>query len=232
MSLNTKNQSTRREFLKQLAIGGGAIAVLGSLGFNYYFDNSGTKLRSIVVDFNKCTGCRTCETACSANNHRVLIDGDKIRGLGNPYLSNIRVHHFNPDVAVPITCAMCPDTPCIEACPIPPDSETGRKALYRSGELGVITNDADRCIGCTLCAQACQSKAAGIIIPNPLTHKPEHMCTLCNGDPNCVKYCPYDALSYLEVDVNREFFREKPEVIAEKLMSKFYSVNGEVINEN
>ncbi|NOZ46322.1 MAG: 4Fe-4S dicluster domain-containing protein [Chlorobi bacterium] len=223
---------SRRDFIKHIAIGGGVIAVFGNYGFRYYFNDDKTILKSIAVDFTKCTGCRTCETACSANNHKVEINGEFIKGLGDPHLSNIRVHHFNPDVDVPVTCALCPDTPCIEACPIPADKETGRKALYRHSELGTVVCDLEKCIGCTLCAQACEKERAGIIVPNPETKKPERMCTLCGGDPNCVKWCPYGALSLLEIKVNREFFAEKPEKIAELLMNKFYHVEAEVENGN
>ena len=36
-------------------------------------------LTMILVDYGKCTGCRTCETVCSAANHPVDIGGDGYR---------------------------------------------------------------------------------------------------------------------------------------------------------
>jgi hypothetical protein len=50
-------------------------------------------------------------------------------GLGNPRYSNIRVESFNPAVDVPNVCAMCADTPCVNACPVEPDPKTGRRGL-------------------------------------------------------------------------------------------------------
>ena len=91
--------------------------------------------------------CRTCEAVCSAYNHKVNLEGELLDGLGNPALSNIKVWHYNPDVDVPITCFLCDDNPCIEACPTTPDLITGRKALYRDDDLYIIKNNKDRCLG-------------------------------------------------------------------------------------
>jgi aldehyde:ferredoxin oxidoreductase len=63
----------------------------------------------ILVDYSRCTGCRTCETVCSAYNHPKRFNAELLNGAGNPYLSNIKVYGFNPDVDVPTVCAMCPD---------------------------------------------------------------------------------------------------------------------------
>jgi Fe-S-cluster-containing hydrogenase component 2 len=55
------------------------------------------------------------------------------------------------------------------------------------------------------------------------------MCTLCSGDPNCVKTCPYGTLSLVEVDTNREFFGKSPSDIAKELMKKFYKTEGKEV---
>ncbi len=222
---NNSNYS-RRHFLKDLALGGGGLIVLGTLGFKIFKSQDGKTIKAIAVNFEKCAGCRTCETACSAFNHREIINGEELMGLGNPHLSNIKVFHFNPDVDIPSTCAICPDPPCINACVISPDLITGRKALYRDPETMVIKNDIDRCIGCRQCAKACSDLRGGVIIPNPQTHKPERMCQLCNGDPQCVKHCPFGALEYIEIAVDRDLKELAPSKIAEKLMKQWYNINA------
>ena len=103
-----------------------------------------------------------------------------------------------------------------------PDPKTGRRALYRDEATRTIHNDPGRCIGCRSCARACAAQRTGVIIPNPATGKPERMCTLCGGDPQCVKRCPFGALSYVEVRPDRKFYGLGPEKIAAELAMKWY----------
>lgn len=216
---------TRRHFLQDIVYGGVGFIIFGTYGFRVITDKEKKVIKAISVNFDKCTGCRTCETVCSAFNHPEVIDGEEVKGLGNPFLSNIRVHHYNPDVDVPSTCAICPDPPCIAACPVPFDMHTGRKALYRDEALLTIQNDKERCLGCQQCAKACETLRGGVIRPNDETHKPERMCELCDGDPQCVKYCPYGALDYMEMPEDRDLSDLSPDKIAQKLIKKYYNIN-------
>ena len=218
------NMYTRRHFLQDVAYGGGGLIILGTLGFRIFQDKEKKLIKAISVDFEKCSGCRTCESACSAYNHQAVIDGEKVLGLGNPYHSNIKVYHYNPDIDIPSTCAICPDAPCIDACPVAPDLVTGRKALYRDAETMTIKNDLERCVGCKQCAKACENLRGGIIRPNRETNKPEGICTLCDGDPQCVKHCPFDALAYIEMPEDRDLENLDPSIIAKKLIEKLYEL--------
>ncbi len=215
---------TRREFIRNLSIGGGLI-LFGSFGCHSFLTNCSGKdieYSMILVDYSKCTGCRTCEAVCSSFNHREEVKGENLPGLGNPNLSNIRVHSYNPDVDIPNVCAMCADNPCIEACPVSPDPKTGRKALYRDDVTLAIKNDPERCIACGNCAEACKEHRRGVIIPNPETNRPERMCTLCDGDPQCVKYCPYGALTLVKGKLEGKYYGMHPDRIAEKLIKNWY----------
>ena len=218
------NKYTRRHFLQDIVYGGAGLVILGSFGFSIFKDEKKQVIKAIVVDFDKCAGCRTCETACAAYNHPVEINGEKVEGLGNPFYSNIKVHHFNPDVDIPSTCAICPDPPCIAACPLAPDLKTGRKALYRDETFLTIKNDKDRCLGCAQCAEACETLRGGVIRPNDTTNNPERMCRLCEGNPYCVKYCPYDALAYMEIPEYTDMKNLHPRKIAQHLIKKYYNI--------
>jgi len=215
---------TRRDFIKGVGMGGGALVLLGQFGINglAWALSGDPELKMVLVDYSKCTGCRTCEAACSSRNRPATIGGREVPGLGNPRFANIRVHSFNPDVDVPSVCAMCADNPCVKACPVEPDAKTGRRALYRDAKTHGIRNDAGRCLGCRSCAKACASQRTGVISPNPATGKPERMCTLCGGDPQCVKRCPFGALSYVEVRRDRKFYGLGPEKIAAELAKNWY----------
>lgn len=215
---------TRREFIKGVGIGGGALVLFGHFGVHSaaWALAGDPALNMVLVDYAKCTGCRTCETACSSRNRPVSLKGQELQGLGNPRFANIRVHSFNPDVDVPNVCAMCADTPCVKACPVEPDAKTGRRALYRDQVTHTIRNDSGRCLGCRSCAKACAAQRTGVITPDPATGKPERMCTLCGGDPQCVKRCPFGALSYVEVRHDRKFYGLGPEKIATELAKTWY----------
>jgi Fe-S-cluster-containing hydrogenase component 2 len=216
-----KHLMDRRAFMKTVAIGGSAVLVLGNSAFIMHA-NPLVKGKCIRIDFEKCTGCHTCETVCVANNFRQMVNGETIPGLLNPKFANIRVHHYNPDVDVPLVCAMCPDAPCIEACVVEKDEKTGRKALYRDPDTGTIKNDEKRCITCGTCIEACKEKHTGILVQNKETSYPSGMCTLCNGDPQCVKHCPYDAISLVDIDTAYEFFGKSPDFIAHSYQKKWY----------
>ena len=226
---NDYKSVSRRHFLNTLGLGGAGIVLVGSYGFYFRHDSGSMTIKAIAVDFEKCAGCRTCEAVCSAFNNKVDIEGIKLDGLGNPSLSNIRVHHYNPDVDIPSTCALCEDAPCIAACPVEPHQETGRRALYKNPETETIVNDLHRCIGCSSCAMACKEERAGVIYPNPETGSPEKMCTLCGGDPQCVINCPYDALTYVEINDSRDKESIAPGKIAERLVKKLYNLNLEEV---
>lgn len=134
----------------------------------------------LYIDPSKCTGCRTCELVCSIKNE----------GMANPALSRIRVVADKyRGLRVPMVCQQCEEAVCVSVCP------TG--ALRRDGELGIVRHDKDRCIGCKLCVLACPFGGAGI---NPLSGE-IFKCELCDGDPECVKFCEEKAIMYLEPDV-------------------------------
>jgi anaerobic carbon-monoxide dehydrogenase iron sulfur subunit len=218
--------NSRRDFLKNLALGTGGLLLAGSFGVAFRVsDAEGQTVKGIVVDFSKCTGCRTCEMVCSSFNNKVILDGEAVNGLVNPRLSNIKVHWFNPDADVPMVCSLCENAPCIAACPVPPDLRTGLRAIYNDPELGVVRNDAERCIGCGQCARACKSKRTGVISRDGYG-KPFGMCSLCGGDPQCVKYCSFDALQYVELTKENAPFRKmSPEAIATLLVKEFYEMD-------
>ncbi len=215
---------SRRDFVKNLALGAGGLVFVGSFGIVFrIFGEEGKSVKGIVIDYLKCTGCRTCETVCSGFNNPVIINGESMAGLGNPWLSNIRVQRFNPDIDIPMVCSLCEDAPCINACPVPPDLFTGHKAMYHDPETKTVRNDTERCIACGQCAKACHTMRTGIIYRKP-DGKPFGMCSLCNGDPQCVKYCSFNAMSFVELNDSITFRKQSPEQIAGRLIKQLYDI--------
>ncbi|MBT1070617.1 twin-arginine translocation signal domain-containing protein [Pelotalea chapellei] len=70
---------TRRKFLKGVGIGGGALLRFGQFGVHSaaWALAGDLALKMVRVDYNKCTGCRTCETVCSSRNRPVMLKGQE-----------------------------------------------------------------------------------------------------------------------------------------------------------
>jgi len=60
------------------------------------------------------------------------------------------------------------------------------------GDDGVVTIAAEKCVGCSRCADACLHD---VIV---MQEKKACKCDLCNGSPKCVAACPTRALAIVE----------------------------------
>lgn len=138
--------------------------------------------RFVTVDPSKCTGCGICEYACSQEK------GD----VWSPLRSRIRVVRMKPLLNFSLACRSCEDAKCVTACP--------EKALSQSENTGLLLVDEKKCEGCDWCVQACPY--GGITI-HPDTRKVV-TCDLCGGDPQCVQFCPEEALVIVNSDEEAE----------------------------
>ena len=130
----------------------------------------------LVVDHQKCTGCRLCEMVCSA----------KHTGVNSPNRSRIHVIKWPMEgFQLPMLCQQCEEAPCIAVCP--------KEALARDLTLGRVTLNYDLCIGCKMCVIACPFGGMGIDAVSRQVIK----CDLCDGDPVCVRFCAPGALQFL-----------------------------------
>ena len=134
----------------------------------------------VSADPDKCVGCQICEYICSMNTEKAF----------NPLKSRIRVVRINQLINMPVTCRLCENPPCVAACP--------RDALTQSEETGVISVDKDKCNGCGWCIEACDY---GAIMVHP-DKKVVFICDLCKdkGEPQCVKWCPEEALTFVTAE--------------------------------
>ncbi|MGD2164539.1 MAG: 4Fe-4S dicluster domain-containing protein [Anaerolineae bacterium] len=106
----------------------------------------------MVIDLDKCTGCRSCTAACRAENN-VPFAGPEQAALGRSIfwqeVLEREIHGSYPFLErqyVPRLCMHCEDPPCVKVCPV--------GATYPNDE-GVVLVDYERCIGCRLCATGC-----------------------------------------------------------------------------
>ncbi|MGB9593348.1 MAG: 4Fe-4S dicluster domain-containing protein, partial [Anaerolineae bacterium] len=111
----------------------------------------------LYIDSTKCTGCRICEVFCSFKHESAI----------QPAKSRITVlADTEPGRFIPFTCVQCARPACAEACPV--------GAITRDAESGLVSVNANECIGCRMCVQVntvmhITVKDTGIGIP------PEHL---------------------------------------------------------
>jgi Fe-S-cluster-containing dehydrogenase component len=164
---------SRRAVLRAGLAGGMMIAVGG--GYLSYSEAMETVKSEyvMIIDLNKCVGCRLCEKACNQRNHlpeeqsyiRVLSRGDEADRW-----------------FLPVQCQHCHVTPCGTVCPV--------NATYTHSSGVVLVNE-KTCVGCKYCVVACPYGARIYDEHKGVATK----CWLCldwvlgGGQPACVQAC-------------------------------------------
>ncbi|MFC2017744.1 4Fe-4S dicluster domain-containing protein [Chloroflexota bacterium] len=132
----------------------------------------------LLVNDKMCAGCSTCVFTCTLYN-----DGVAAPDIARIQVDNKRYEEWD-NTAKP--CLQCSDPQCMRYCPT--------NAIYVDGKTGARVIDEKRCIGCQECIKNCPYDPPRIRydeVKNKATK-----CNLCNGDPQCVKMCPFGALTY------------------------------------
>jgi len=130
----------------------------------------------MVIDLDKCTGCRACETACAMENNVPTASDDQLaEGRGITWMKVlIQVSGEFPQTKIthiPRPCMQCDNPPCTKVCPV--------KATYMA-EDGIVGQIYARCIGCRYCANACPYSVKYFNYYEP--HWPEGMRRQLNRD--------------------------------------------------
>lgn len=131
--------------------------------------------KNLIVQPEKCTGCRTCEMVCS------FVHAQEF----NPLRSRITVFSYEKiGLSAPMVCQQCSVAACMEVCPV--------GAITRDQNSGALLVANDKCLRCKMCTIACPFGATTYDPGQDMILK----CDLCGGSPQCVAYCPSGALSY------------------------------------
>ncbi|ABP94482.1 MULTISPECIES: 4Fe-4S dicluster domain-containing protein [Metallosphaera] len=127
-----------------------------------------------TFDHDKCIVCGACVDACNrayGGNWRVLpvfeLEGGK--------------------TALSMSCNHCDNPVCMKSCPA---------VAISKNEMGIVTIDSNKCIGCGYCQWACPYEA--LHFSKDGTMGKCHLCVdrLGKGMPYCVESCPTGALTF------------------------------------
>jgi Fe-S-cluster-containing dehydrogenase component len=160
----------------------------------------------IAADLEKCTGCGTCELICAIKKENAY----------NPHCSRIKILRLYQLANMAIACRLCENPPCVIACPL--------DCLVQSEKTGAILVNEEKCDCCGWCIQACPY---GAIMVNP-EKETVMMCDLCGGDPQCVEWCPEEALELVTEEGLNEKVRKATENILIKKNLRLSEASGEV----
>lgn len=102
----------------------------------------------MVIDLDRCIGCRTCMVVCKGHNsqppgtwwNRVFTPGSSQHQIPAGKDGQVQMYFL------PVSCQHCENAPCEKVCPV--------GATY-TDERGVVLVDYNRCIGCRYCMTAC-----------------------------------------------------------------------------
>lgn len=150
------------------------------------------------VDLDKCSGCKSCVTACHALNG--LEENEAWRRTGLLRSDDWR-HPFQQTVTT--ACHHCVDPACLNGCPV--------LAYEKDPHTGIVRHLDDQCIGCQYCVLKCPYEVPQYSHRLGIVRK----CDLCSQRlanteaPACVQACPNEAIRITLVDRNavRERFR-------------------------
>lgn len=207
--------SQRRQFLRGAASAAGLAVVCSLLPRRVQGKEAEAPPQPpsyVVVDLKKCMGCRICEVECARKNYKTY----------NPRHANLQVVHMVPPASVPNHCYLCKDAPCVAECPVVVDSATGKRALYRDPKAGGLKLDNVACTGCWKCVDVCQRERSGILRKNVRSKRPEGFCSLCDGDPSCVKYCPNGAMARVPQSFDGRYLARNPYGLGQELAASWY----------
>ncbi|MCP3957752.1 MAG: 4Fe-4S dicluster domain-containing protein [bacterium] len=140
--------------------------------------------KAFLFDLNRCTGCQACEVACTIENQLDGFSWRQVTSLNEAHHAGVSTIHLS------LACNHCEEPPCMEHCPA--------LAYDKDPATGLVSLDAQRCIGCGYCSWACPYDAPKLDDSAGVMTK----CTFCAHrqaeglEPACVEQCPTGALGF------------------------------------
>jgi molybdopterin-containing oxidoreductase family iron-sulfur binding subunit len=166
----------------------------------------------MVINLRRCIGCNACTIACKQQN-------------GTPpgiFYSHVNIYETGtyPNARMkylPVLCNHCDDPACVNVCPV---------GASQKQPNGIVTVDANKCIGCRYCQAVCPYDVRQFITSNTKGYFPDkdgltayekaayaqhqagtvEKCNFCTDrvaqgqKPACVQTCPAQARFFGDLD--------------------------------
>ncbi|HDL00642.1 MAG TPA: 4Fe-4S dicluster domain-containing protein [candidate division Zixibacteria bacterium] len=169
--------------------------------------------KALLIDTNLCVGCQACVEACKEENNQPDVETFDLSSTS--YTAVID----KGDVYLRRMCMHCEVPTCVSVCPV--------GALQKT-ELGPVIYDAEKCIGCRYCMQACPY---GVPTYEWNTTNPKiQKCTMCYSRqkvgkiPACAEACPAEATIFGDRDellaVARKRMIDEPETYVDHIFGE------------
>ena len=167
------------------------------------------KQLSMLIDLDKCIGCRACTVACKSEN------GVKL-GSFRTWVEEKEMGEY-PQVKrhfLPRFCNHCDNAPCLLTCPT---------TAIEKNKNGVVVINKDKCEGNKACVVACPYEAVYFNddtenpAPEYMARQPEKAdkCDFCQHrtdkglEPSCVNTCPSGALVFGDLNDSHAAISQK-----------------------
>jgi formate dehydrogenase iron-sulfur subunit len=169
--------------------------------------------KAMLIDITLCVGCNACQVACKEENG--LADTEE--HILSPTAYTV-LNEYN-GTYVRRMCQHCVDPTCVSVCPV---------GAFTKTEAGPVLYDADKCIGCRYCMQACPFQVPRYEWADyyPLVQK----CKFCAErlekglQPACAEACPTGATKYGDRDDLIREAHERIKAEPEKYVNKVYGL--------